>query len=248
MLEPPFRIALSAAFAAAVLAVVPTAALAGKPGSRTCTRNAPSISAENTWAWSSTGSFGMPGQRLGYQLRIVDNDVGCSASSFTIGLSAPSGFSVSIPTSTISLKSTTQGYLWASVTSPTGAGDGDYPLALTVQRGGTADPPASSTTYYKVYSSDTVAPTLFWPNPGEGQTITGRSFNVAVSANDDHAVKQIDIYIDNVYKSTSLCDDISYNCHAAYTWNTSSGQHTATFEATDWMGKVGVMTVNFTVG
>jgi len=190
----------------------------------------------------------MSSQRLSYQIRLVNNDVGCSSSNFVVSLSAPSGFSVSIPTNTLSLKSTTQGYLWAYVTSPAGIADGDYPLALTVQRGGTTDPAVSSTTYYKVYSSDTVGPTLFWPNPGDGQTIAGRSYNVVVSANDDHAVKQIDIYIDNVYRSTSLCDDISYNCHAAYTWTTATGQHTATFEAQDWMGNVSVMTVNFTVG
>jgi hypothetical protein len=50
--------------------------------------------------------------------------------------------------------------------------------------------------YYKVYSSDTVAPTLYWPNPWDGQTISGSSFNFTVSSNDDHAVKQIDLYVD----------------------------------------------------
>jgi hypothetical protein len=248
-IKPPFRIAL-AAVAAILLALVPSA-FAGKPGGgRTCTQNAPSITVENNWAWGSTGSWGMPGQRIAYQIRVTNNDVYCSSSSFAVSLSAPAGFSVSMPTSTISLKSTTQGYLWAYVTSPTGAADGSYPLALSAQRAGTATAVASSssTTYYKVYSSDTTAPTPFWPDPISGQTITGGSYALSVSANDDHAVKQIDIYIDGTHMSTTLCDDISYNCHAAYSWRTVAGQHTATFTATDWMGNVGSTTSNFTVG
>ncbi len=56
---------------------------------------------------------------------------------------------------------------------------------------------ASSTSWYKVYSSDTVAPTLYWPSPGDGTTITGSSYNVAVSSNDDRAVKKIELYLDN---------------------------------------------------
>src|SRR5262249_20508292 len=226
--KPPFRIAL-AAVAAALLALVPTA-FAGKPGggARSCTVNAPSITVENNWAWSQTGAWGMPGQRLAYQIRVTNNDVYCSSSTFAVSLTAPAGFSVSMPTSTISLRSTTQGYLWAYVTSPAGATDGTYPLTLTAQRAGTT---STSTTYYKVYSSDTTAPPPFWPAPYDGQTITGGSYSLSVSANDDHAVKQIDIYVDGAHMSTTLCDDISYNCHASYTWRTAAGQHTATFTA-----------------
>jgi hypothetical protein len=215
-----------------------------------CTASAPSVSVENNWAWGQTGSWGLSGQRLAYQIRVVNNDVYCSSSSFVVNLTAPDGFSVSMPTNTISLKSTTQGYLWAYVTSPSVVADGDYPLGLTVQRTGSSTPAASSTTYYKVYSSDTVAPTLFWPNPAEGETISGNSYNVVVSSNDDHAVKQIEIYIDNQYKSTTVCEDITYNCTATYKWSLSgvSGPHSATFKSYDWMGgKFGEMTVNFTV-
>jgi hypothetical protein len=86
----------------------------------------------------------------------------------------PNGFSVSMPTTTISLKSSTSAYLWAYVTSPTTAADGAYPLTFTVTRAGTSSPSSSYTSYYKVYSSDSTAPTLFWNNPGQGQTITSR--------------------------------------------------------------------------
>ena len=119
-----------------------------------------------------SGSFGLPGQRLTYAIDVMDNDVGCGSSTFALSLSAPSGFSVSLPTTTISLKSGSSGYLWVYVTSPATAADGDYPLVAKVTRGGTS---GSFTSYYKVYSSDTVAPALYWQNPADGQTISGRS-------------------------------------------------------------------------
>lgn len=46
------------------------------------------------------------------------------------------------------------------VTSPGTAADRDYPLSATVQRAGVPSPAASS--WSKVYSSDVVAPNLYW--------------------------------------------------------------------------------------
>jgi len=244
------------------LAIVP-AALAGKPGgggggghggggggSTSCTQNAPGIVVQNNYGWSQWGSWGLPGQQLGYFIQVINYDVGCGSSTFAINLSAPNGFSVSIPTSTIGLASGASGYLWAYVTSPSSSPDGNYPLTATVVRNGAsaAASTGSGASYYKVYSSDNAAPTLFWPNPGDGSTITGRSYNVSVSSSDDHAVKKIDLYIDNVYKTETLCDDVSYTCQLNYSWSPSAGQHTATFKSYDWMGNVGVSTVSFTVG
>jgi hypothetical protein len=51
-----------------------------------------------------------------------------------------------------------------------------------------------------------------------------------------------------VPRSETLCDDIGYTCQPSYGWATSKGTHTATFEATDWLGNVGTLTVRFTVG
>jgi hypothetical protein len=249
--SPPFRIAL-AAVAALVLALVPTA-VAGKPGggghggSGSCTRNTPGVAIDNNYAWAQSGSYGMPGQQLTYALHVINYDVGCSSSSFVVSVNAPGGFSVSVPTNTISLKAGVSGYLWAYVTSPSTIADGDYPLTATVVRSGTASPAGTATSYYKVYSTDSTAPTLYWPNPGEGQTLSGRSYNVAVSSSDDHAVKKIELYLDGAYTSTAQCDDISYACQLNYSWSTVPGQHTATFRSYDWMGNVGVLTVNFSV-
>jgi len=212
-----------------------------------CTVNAPGVFVENNWAWGAPGSWGLPGQQLTYDIEVTNYDVGCSSSSFVISLSVPSGFSASIPTNTITLKSSSSGYLWAYVTSPPLIADGDYALTATVQRAGTSATSAPYTSYDKVYSSDTAAPTLFWPNPWGGEAITGRSYTIAVSSSDDHAVRKVDLYIDNLYVSTTACDDISYICQLTYKWHTVRGQHTATFDSYDWMGNAGAITVTFTV-
>ena len=53
--------------------------------------------------------------------------------------------------------------------------------------------------------------------------------------------------------STTACDNIAFRCQLYYEWSVGAlGQHTARFEATDWMGNdwmgnVGIETVNFTV-
>jgi hypothetical protein len=236
-----------AALVALVLAfvLVPTA-FAGKPGGSRCTQNAPSVVVDNNYAWGQWGSFGLPGQRLMYAIDVFNHDAGCASSTFAVSFSAPSGFAVSFPTSTISLKSGSSGYLWAYVTSPSTAADGDYPLVAKVTR---ADTSGSFTSAYKVYSSDTVAPTLYWQNPADGQAISGRSYNFTVSSNDDHAVKQIELSIDGGYMTTSACDDIAYSCQLYYKWPMGSpGQHTATFKSYDWLGNAVVLTVGFTVG
>ncbi len=247
MTRKPAASVILAVLTALTLALVPAAAAGNGGGGRSsCTQKTPAVIVDNNWAWGSAGSYGMAGQQLTYAIDVINYDVGCRSSSFVVSVSASSGFSISLPTSTISLKSASSGYLWAYMTSPSVIADGDYPLTVTVQRGGSTQT-ASTTSWYKVYSSDTVAPTLYWPSPGDGTTITGSSYNVAVSSSDDHAVKKIELYLDNAYVSTKACDDISYTCQINYSWSTRLGQHTATFKSYDWMGNVGVLTTTFTV-
>jgi hypothetical protein len=94
--------------------------------------------------------------------------VGCGSSSFAVSVSAPTGFSVSVATTTTTLNSSSSSYLWAYVTSPATAADGNYAVTVTVQRAETTSPTGRYTSYDKVYSSDTAAPTLYWPNPANG--------------------------------------------------------------------------------
>src|SRR2546421_9532602 len=191
---PAVRIALAAAFLVLALALVPAAfAGKGKPGGGGggggCTPKAPGVAVNNTWQWGVWGSWGMPGQQLKYAINVINADAGCSSSSFVVSVSAPSGFSVSIPSNTINLGSGASGYVWAYVTSPTAIADGNYPLTVTVTRAGTSGLTGVDTSYYKVYSSDTAAPSLYWMTPGSGTTITGRSYNFSATSNDDHAGK-----------------------------------------------------------
>jgi Bacterial Ig domain len=220
-------------------------------GPSSCAQAAPAVAVDNTWGWAQWGSWGRPGQERMYSVHVINNDVGCGSSSFVISLSAPDGFSVSIPTSTITLNSRSSGYLSAHVTSPAWAPDGDNPLNVTVRRAQGDTQQASTTSYYKVYSSDSALPTLFWPNPGDGTWISGRSYNVTVSSSDDHQVTKIELYIDNdpSPRTTTTCDGVAYTCQLNYKWSIRRvhGQHSATFKSYDHWGNVGDLTVNFTV-
>jgi hypothetical protein len=260
----PARLFLVAAFVLLALTLVPIA-LADKGGGghsstnggghhsggggSSCTQNTPGVVVQNNWAWGQTGSWGLPGQQLGYDIQVINYDVGCGSSDFVVAVSAPSGFSVSLPTSTISLDSSASGYLWAYVSSPSVAADGDDPLTVSVERANATGPAATATTYYKVYSADATVPTLFYPNPWEDESIGGSSYMVNVSSSDDHAVQKIDLYIDHSYVTTTACANITYTCRLSYNWRLHglAGPHTVTFESTDWMGNVGSLTVSFTV-
>ena len=248
------HLALPAIFAFFVLAVTPIASGAslgghagGGGGKPSCTPQTPSVSIDNTWQWGQFGSYGMPGQTLKYALNVINYDSGCGSSTFTVSLTAPSGFSVSSP-QTITLKSGSSSYVWLTVTSPGTAADGDYRLTASLQRSTGPSSAAASTSYYKVYSNDSTAPTVYWPNPADGTTLSGSSYQFIVSSSDDHAVRTIELYIDNVYKSTATCEDIAYECQLAYkTALGASGQHTATFKSYDWMGNLGVLNTVFFV-
>jgi Big-like domain-containing protein len=222
----------------------------GGSTSSSCTPAAPGVTVQNNWSWGTTGSWGLPGQQLGFQVQVTNYDVGCSAASFAVSVSAPNGFSVSVPSNTMTLNSASSAYVSFDVTSPAVVADGDYPLTVTVARLGDASSAASAVTYYKVYSADTSAPTLFWNSPGDGATVSGNSYTVTVSSSDDHAVKNIDLYIDGAYVTTTACDDITYICQLTYNWslNRLSGQHTVTFRSHDWLGNVGSLAATFTVG
>src|SRR5205823_1231194 len=137
-------------------------------GAASCTQNAPAVSFENEYQRGVPGSYGLPGQKLTYAVRVVNTDIGCGSSTFAVSLSAPDGFTVSMPTSTINLSSGSSDYVFANVTSPSGSPDGDYPLSATATKSGTATPATSGSSYYKVYSSDSAAPWFDWSNPWDG--------------------------------------------------------------------------------
>jgi hypothetical protein len=253
-MSPRVARVLSLVALALAIALVPTALAAGKPDRGParggCAANAPRVSIDNTYAWASRGSWGLPGQELRYAINVFNADVGCGSSSFVLNMTAPSGFAISMPATTITLGSNSSGYLWAYVTSPSGASDGDYPLTATIERSGSPGESSSSTSYYKVYSTDTAAPKLYWMNPADGGTLSGRSAYLGFASSDDHSVKQVELSLDGALVATTVCDNISYECQVSYkvSLRRLRGQHQATFTFTDWLGNVATKTSTFTVG
>lgn len=250
MIASRVRIAQCLCLGVLALALAPVAAAVRDPGSNSgsgCVQSAPKVTIDNTFAWASPGSWGLPGQQLRYAVRVSNRDSGCSASSFVVRMSGPSGFAMSLPTNTATLSSGASVYFWAYVTSPTTGADGDYPLTAAVERAGSSG--STATSVYKLYSSDTVAPKLYWMNPADGGALSGRTAYVGFASSDDHAVKQVDVLLDNTLVASTACDNITYECQVSYKWSIrrARGQHTATYRSTDWMGNVASQTATFTV-
>ena len=92
---------------------------------------------------------------------------------------------------------------------------------------------------------------MFWANPGDGTSISGRSYNVSVASSDDHQLTKIELYIDNAHSptATNSCDGVAYRCQLFYKWaiRRVHGQHSATFKSYDYLGNVGALTVTFNV-
>lgn len=219
-----------------------------------CVTGTPGVFPQNSSSHSVSGTYGLPGQQLKYIIGITNYDKNCSASIFTLNVAAPAGFVVSNPSTTISVNSASQAFVTVYITSLSSAADGDNPITVTATRAST---PSSSTatTYYRVYSSDITAPVLYWTYPGDGQTISagkGKSGSysyISFESQDDHAVKMVEVYVDNVLLSTVNCENISPECGVSYKWpiKGQNGQHTATFKAYDWKGNVGSQVNSFTV-
>lgn len=235
-----------AAALVALVALVAGPAIAGGKGGSVCSPAAPRASIDNTFAWAAKGSWGTPGEQLTYAINVFNNDIGCGSSTFSVTMSAPEGFGVSVP-STVTVASASSQYVWAHVTSPSNVLDGDYPLSVTIDRQGVASPAANS--LYKVYSSDSTAPRLYWMNPSDGGALGGRTAYVSFASSDDHVVRRLRILVDGAVVATTECDGIIYECQASYRWSIRRvrGQHTATFESTDAMGNVSSQTSTFTV-
>jgi hypothetical protein len=242
-----FGILIAVVSLTAILLVGPSIASA-RPSS-VCVPAAPRASIDNNWGWGGSGSWGMAGQPVRYAIDVFNNDAGCGATDFVVTVSAPSGFSVSMPASTINLASLGTGYVFADVSSPTAIADGDYPITAAVSRAGASLAAPTGTSLYKVYSTDSAGPELYMAFPSDGSTISGRSTYVSVEADDDHAVRSVDVSIDGTVVATTTCDNISYACGVSYVWaiRRVHGLHAATFTATDWVGNVTTETTTFTV-
>ena len=100
-----------------------------------------------------------------------------------------------------------------------------------------------------MYSTDTATPKLYWMNPADGGTLSGRSAYVGFASSDDHAVKQVELLLDGSLVATTVCDNISYECQVSYKLSLRRfrGQHQAIFKSTDWLGNVATAISTFTV-
>jgi len=90
---------------------------------------------------------------------------------------------------------------------------------------------------------DSVSPVPSFVSPANGATVSGQ-VTVTVSATDNVAVTQTELYLDGVLKSSSTNGSLTYR------WNTrkeSNGAHSLTAKAYDAAGNVGTTSISVTV-
>ena len=237
---------IAIALVAIVALVAGPAVAGGKPSASVCAGGAPRASIDNTYAWGAKGAWGLRGETLTFAVNIFNMDTGCGSSTFEVSLDAPEGFAVSIPAS-VTVASASSKYVWAQVTSPASATDGDYRLVASVGRQGVAG--QSGESFYKVYSSDSVGPELNWINPSDGGALSGRTAYVGFSSKDDHVVRRLRVFLDGALVAAKSCDGVTFDCQVSYKWSIRRvrGQHVATFDSLDGMGNLSTTSSTFTV-
>jgi len=90
-------------------------------------------------------------------------------------------------------------------------------------------------------SVDTILPTINIGPPTNGTTISG-IVTIKAYATDNRAVKSVELYIDNILKSSSTSQSITYSWNVK-TNKVKSGPHTITAKAYDTTGNVGTSSV-----
>ncbi len=188
-----------------------------------CTKANPLISV------SPLSKSGSPGNSLNYSVSIQNkNSSTCPASNFQLSAALPTGWTGSMSPSTLSLSPGATGSATWTVTSPSSAVEGTYPVTAKTVNMDDAIYNSQINSSYIVFL-DTTAPTVAITNPGNGANVS-KTVNIAVSATDNVGVKLVEIYIDSHLVATDVTAPYGYS------WKTvtgSAGAHTITAKAYD---------------
>jgi hypothetical protein len=227
----------------------------------TCIPDQPVARFQNTYKWASWGTNAKAGERVGYLASVTNFDQNCGTSTFNITVTAPDGFLVENAIQTVTLDSgTNRDYSTINkdfevyITSPAGLGDGDYPITITAtkQDGTTNKSATDATSYYKVYSVDTTAPTMMWKSDLNGKTVSvsDRTLQISHNSTDNKRVKQVQILIDgSVVASRDCTTHVGYSCDTRYDLDLrkNKGVHNLVLSATDFSGNTLKNEQTFTV-
>jgi Bacterial Ig domain len=216
--------------------------------SRRCVPAQPQVSIQNTYGWSQFGSWAAPGETYPYDVVVYNQDVNCRAARFNLASTLPSGFTMDMPTTSLSIKSSSFALLHLHVTSPATTADGDYAFQEKVWRDLDPSSEGFGNSIYKVYSKDTQPPVFGWWSPADGQTVADNpAFTVSLS--DEHRVRRLELYIDGVPIYAKDYDPIvQYNMSFQYTWPTKGvarGLHTMRAVGYDGSGNRADWTTSF---
>lgn len=233
----------------AALIGVATPAVVAAGGKPRCQPAPPSAVVQNTYGWSAFGTWAMPGQRVPYAIQL--SNWSCSTATVTASVVVPDGFTVEPASVSVSLGSRQNALRTVYVTSPADAAVADHPVFVTASSAtrtglvtGNTD-----TSYYKVYTSDALAPTAALQSHATGSTVSG-TVQLSHSFRDDHMARHADLKIDGAPVASASNEGITSELTMYFQWDTrsvSKGQHTVEWQTYDDFGNPFVDTWVLTV-
>jgi hypothetical protein len=175
----------------------------------------------------------------------------CATATVTANVVVPAGFTVEPASVSVSLGSRQSALRTVYVTSPADVAVADHAVVVTASAATRTGPVTGNTetSLYKVYTTDTVAPTAALQSHFTGSTVTG-TVQLSHGFRDDHMVRRTDLYIDGAPVASANSDGITYELNAAYNWDTrsmSKAQHTVEWKTYDDFGNEFVDTWVLTV-
>jgi hypothetical protein len=218
----------SVAVSDAAVAAHSASASAGYVVQTACTRGNPLV------ALSPSSQSGSAGQNLSYAGTITNTDSsGCTASTFSLARTVPTGWSSSLSSSSVTLSPGASASVQFSVTSSTSASAASYGVRMDASNSGDATKAgAGSGTYQVVSTADTTPPTA-----PTGLTGSYNSKQNRVSLSWQAATDNVGVVAYRVYRDGAQIAEVSGTSYADGTVS-AGGSYTYSVAARDAAGNL----------
>jgi uncharacterized repeat protein (TIGR01451 family) len=182
-----------------------------------------------------------PGGTLTYNVLVTNNDnSGCSASTFNLSTTLPSGWTASFGSSALTINPGAGASTTLLVTSPTTAAAGSYTITVKATDSAAPTYTASASVIVAILTPpNTIPPVVSISSPTDGSTV-GRKVSIQAKASNNVGISKMELYIDGVRTLVKNSSSITWSW---YTANVSKGQHAISVKAYDGAGNIGVNSI-----
>ena len=191
-----------------------------------CVENNPTVSMVPSSQWGNAGAS------LAYTVTVKNNDTEtCSAATYDITPTLPTGFTQVVSPSTVTLAPGAQQSIGVTVTSPITAVPATYVITERVTNTSSPSFTGMTAANFNISAPDLTPPLITIMAPQDGAILSTRRVPISISGSDANGMASLEIQVDGkVVKSCVLTNVCSY------TWNTgkaSAGTHTIKAVAVD---------------